>query len=67
MTEKESKKKSKIEDLTDIELWEDMCYWVEQAQVRSPSFVDEIYSIIYKYLKEMELRLKNDRKKLEKD
>ena len=50
-------KKQRIEDLTNIELWEDLVYWVEQAQGRSPSFVDEIYSIITKYLIEMKKRL----------
>ena len=53
----ETDRKKKIEDLTNIELWEDMVYWVEQAQARSPSFVDEIYSIITKYLVEMKKRL----------
>ena len=50
-------KKKKIEDLTNIELWEDMVHWLGQAQLRSPSFVDEIYIIIKKYLVEMKKRL----------
>ena len=50
----------KIEDLSNIELWEDTIYWVLQAQTRSPSFVDEIYDIIYKCLREMEMRLKDE-------
>lgn len=50
-------KKKKIEDLTNIELWEDLLYWTEQAQLRSPSFTDDVYSIVYKCLKEMKKRL----------
>ena len=53
-------KKKKIEDLTNIELWEDLVYWVEQAHGRSPSFVDEIYSIIAKCLIEMKKRLEEE-------
>lgn len=50
-------KKKLIEDLTDIELWEDLVYWIEQAQLRSPSFVDEIFLIVKKCLVEMKKRL----------
>lgn len=49
--------KKEPKDLTNIELWEDLCYWVDQAQMRSPSFVDEIFSIIKKCLIEMKGRL----------
>ena len=50
-------KKKKIEDLTNMEIWEDVVYWVNQAKLRAPSFVDEIFTIIEKYLIELKKRL----------
>jgi len=43
-----------------MEIWEDIVYWVDQAKMRSPTFVDEIFTIIEKYLIELKKRLSHD-------
>lgn len=52
--------KKEIKNLTNMEIWEDMVHWIGQAQLRSPSFNDEIFSIIKKYLIELKKRLNHD-------
>jgi len=52
-----------IKDLTDIELLEDIEYYLYNAQLKSPPFVDKTFDIIREYLKEWRKRLREVRKK----
>lgn len=47
-----------IPDLTNKEILEDLEYWIYEAQMRSPSFVDEIFDIVRKYIEELKERFK---------
>ena len=47
-----------VKDLTNKEIVEDLFYWIQQAWVRSPPFVDNVFKIIYKYVCELEERFK---------
>ena len=45
-----------IQDLNNKEILEDLDYWITQAQMRSPSFVDDVFEIIRKYTIELHKR-----------
>jgi len=45
-----------IKDLTIKEIIEDLEYYLKQAQIMSPPFVDETFTIINKYIKELKDR-----------
>jgi len=47
-----------IKDLTNIEIMEDIKYYLNYAQLQSPSFVDKTFDIIRKYTKELYERFK---------
>lgn len=53
-------KQKTIEDLTKIELLEDIEYYLQQTQLKSPSFVDEMFTILRKYTTELTKRIKNE-------
>lgn len=44
-------KAKRIEDLNRKELFEDLEYYVDYAQMQSPSFVDKTFEIIKKYIR----------------
>ncbi len=48
--------KKTIQDLTVKEILEDLKYYVNYANVQSPSFVDKTFNIILKYINELEKR-----------
>ena len=49
-----------LEDLTNIELMEDMGYWIQYAQYQSPTFTDAAYSAIWKAYMVLLERIKKD-------
>jgi hypothetical protein len=52
--------KTRVEELTNLEIIEDLEYYVVYAQYQSPSFVDKAFDIINKYLKELKERFEQD-------
>ena len=50
-----------VQDLTIKELFEDMEYYLNQAQLRSPPFCDNSYTIVRKYITELKVRIKEDK------
>lgn len=49
-------KERTIQDLNNKELLEDLSYWIYQAQMRSPPFIDDVFAIIIKYTTELHKR-----------
>ncbi len=47
-----------IEDLTNLEIVEDLHYWMLQTQMKSPPFVDEMFEILLGYIFELEKRFR---------
>jgi len=47
-----------IKDLTTKELFEDLEYYVNYAQIQSPSFVDKTFDIIKMYIEELKEKLR---------
>lgn len=45
-----------VQDLNNKELLEDLDWWIYQAQMRSPPFVDDVFAIIIKYTTELHKR-----------
>jgi len=52
-------KKKTIEELTEIELVEDLEHYIIFANHQTPSFVDPTFIIILKYITELKKRLKS--------
>jgi len=46
-----------IKDLTNLEIVEDIEYYMYNAQMKSPIFVDGTFEIIKNYIKELKKRL----------
>ena len=54
----------KIEDLNNKEIFEDIEYYLNYAQVQPPPFVDKTFEIIRGYINELKLREAIEKKKI---